>query len=635
VLVARSSSNLFDLIDLDRIEVLRGPQGTLFGRNTTGGAVSIFTKAPSETFGIRAKLGIATQDEREIQGLINTGNIGSLPIRAKFAISRHVHGGYVDNLRASDYHDPGALRSTAIRAGLFADFHPLTLDYRFDYTKEQLQPLSAQTTAASADVLKYFSASPTYGGDPYLISPTRLGTIDVVRPSPDNRIRVEGHALTATLSLAKAFNVKSITAYRSFRQVAQTNNASQGNLLGPVFAGGAVSIQPVTPYTVLPTPTRQHQWSQEVQLLGEVGDFKYVAGYYYFDEKYSSTNPQIFTFVLAGGNLGANSSAVRSYSGTSKSNAFFGQVSWRPAGLQKLEITGGVRHTRDKKSLDQHDLSNGAPSTTRQLADAFNDTSFSGSVSYQWTPAVMTFARVANSYKAGGYSPGSAGPAYGPEKATVYEAGIKSDWFDRRLRVNATVFRTDYKDLQVQSFVVNPSGSIATVVTNAGRAQYTGGEIEIVALPAKGVQLDASLGYVDPKYKKYLFGTIDVSKEAKFPYTSKFTSNVGGQYTADLGLGDLTVRIDYSYRSKRYFFPLTRNNPFNPVLADRGQNNLAARIILSGVEMAGAKFQAEVYGDNLTNEAHRVAGIDYGALGFGTSQYGRMRSFGVTLRADY
>ncbi|HTJ62514.1 MAG TPA: OmpA family protein [Alphaproteobacteria bacterium] len=657
VLMARPVTTLLDLVDLERIDVLRGPQGTLFGRNTTGGAINVFTKGPSNEFGIEQKLGYGSDDEFVSRTILNTGEIADTGLKAKFAFSHHQRDGWIRNLNVSPDHDPGKLDTNGIWFDLHGDFgEQFSFDYRADYTEIYSQPITSEMTVARPDITRYFSRSPSYGGDPFQISPHYQDTVRLpANQLPDQHDEILGHSLTLNYDLSDAVRIKDIVAYRS---VAMDEHPPQGegNMRGlvfnPSFPGAGLSVAEVNPFYTLHIHDRQYQISNEFQLTGTFDRFRYAAGLYYFEENGSGKNANFFTYVAAP-TFGVNTVTNRIYGLDSKSYAAYGQGSYTPPILDdKAEITFGMRYTRDEKTLSEADYSDSSPNVLgrlkngafQNLANNWHNLSWLTTLKYQWTDNLMTYFTASTGYKSGGYNPGALQAPYNPELATAYEAGIKSEWFDKRLRINATAFQTDYDDAQINQFIVTPSGSLATVVTNAGKATYRGGELEITALVGDGWQLDTAFGYVDPQYKVYMTldpntgQQINVADQARFPYVSNASLSVGVQYEfPPMDWGDLTARVDYSYKSARVFFPLNSLNPFNDAVGSGDYHDLSARLLLANIPVGAwaQNVKSEFFVTNLLDRHERIAGIDFGALGFGTDTYNRPRAFGFSITADF
>ncbi|WP_157215496.1 TonB-dependent receptor [Flavisphingomonas formosensis] len=678
VYVARSAGSIFDLVDLERIEVLRGPQGTLFGRNTTGGAIQLVSKKPSDEFGLTVKGGYGTRNNWYGRVRMDTGKIGNSPFSAALTYYHRQKDGYFDNTLTPKSKDPGSLNVDAYNIAVRADLDNVQINYSYDYDNRTGAPGFFQTVALSDAALAYYSRSASLGGAPlqYVGADTRL-TSGQQQPGFDNHYTSktvsQGHNLTASWQASDAFTLKSITGYRKLHLFNVLGLSGQGDLKGVVFDPTSptfTSVQSVTPYNGYNGPQNQKQFSEELQALGKVGDFSYVVGLYYFREKVSEDNHQFLTAVLPGSTfglpldyVGLNLNPEAKYHQTSKSYAAFGQVSWRPQALdEKLEVTGGIRYTKDKKFLRLENSTYGVPNVSNTSGGvSFDNVSFLGSVSYQVTPQALTYAKVSTGYKSGGFNPRADGicnaPApdgtcptgvgyhlntFKPEKLTSFEIGAKTDFFDRHLRINVAAFYSKYSDLQVPQFA-SGSGGATTLLVNAGKADFKGVELEVTAIPVRGLTLSGSLGYTDPKYKQFLFldpatnMVTDIASSARFPAVAKFNSNVAAEYDFEpMSFGQLSARVSYAYRSHVYFYPNDAVNPFQKQVASPATNNVDARIALSDMPVGNrAKAEIAVLGENLLNEDQVVYGIDFGGLGFGGKFYSEPRRFMVEFKLTY
>jgi iron complex outermembrane receptor protein len=616
-----------ELADIERVEILSGPQGTLFGRNTTGGALNITTRAPTDEFGFQQTLQYGSDSELIAKSIVNTGTFGDSSWKAKLVYLRHERDGYVENISRNATFDAGFRESDSIWVGVYGDLTDrLSLQYRFDATKLDAVMPASQMVIAGQDILTYFGNSPALGGEPLNISPDRLDKMymDVFGPESSDSY---GHALTLEYEVSEALTIRNLAAYRESLNVAEENNTTgQGALLGVVLdpVSGETSVERVRPF-VAKGYVRQRQLSNELQFIGEVGRFKYAAGLYYFEEHPYENNPLALTAVLPGGQLGINVGIPREFELETESMAVYAQGRYRPAVLDdKLEITLGARYTEDDRSIIE---------PTLEDSDSWSKASYEAALQYAWTPAVMTYFRFATAYKAGGFTPGFVG-SYDPENADLYELGVKSDLFDNRLRVNASVYRTDYKDLQLQQTI----GGIP-VVTNAGESTFTGAEIEITAAPTARLRATASLGYIDPDYKVYMYsdpieGNINVADEVRLTYSPEL------QWAASLvydfmqkGSSAVTGRVDYDYQGRRYYFPLDRQLPYNQLISGPPFHNLSARLSWDDflVTDRGSSFSISVWGNNLLDEEKSVSGTDWTPLDFATVVFSRPRTYGVGL----
>lgn len=645
VLMSRPNALLFDMVDLERIEVLRGPQGTLFGRNTTGGAINIFTKAPAKSFGIQEKLTLGTDELFKSRTTLDTGEWGESGISAKVAYSHEQKGGYVKNRLKDGTADPGQRNGEsgflAIHGDVSSSFR---FDIRADVTSARNAPMSQQLAVIDPLQYQYFSQSASLGGDPFVVE-NKYSDKVTVASQPRGKQTIWGTSLTMEYDVSPALTLKSITGYRSFKESQTVNNGGQGVLMGRLLDG---SIGRVYMFDYPdPARARDHQFTQELQAVGKVSDFDYVVGLYFFDQKYSSVTTQHFTYVVPFSDTdirGSNLVNFRDYTTRAKSYAAFTQVSWKPSAIDGLELTGGLRYTHDKKELAQANYYNGAALVPGLGKNSWNNLSWLGSATYRFSPELLAYARVSTAYRAGGFDAGGSGNpnSYNPEKAMSYEAGIKTDLLDRRLRLNLSGYITDYKDLQISQFTAGSNGGGNRTV-NAGKVTFSGFEAEVTAVLSDSLTLDGSVGYVHPKYKSYLYRDpktdllINVADEVQLAHVSKKTARIGGVWNiANWDDAALSLRVDYSYKSSAPTFPLDRVNPFNPYIRRTAENELTARLTLKDITLSnGLKMMVQVYGENLLNEKRTISAVDFGSLGFATRTWGPTRQGGVTVTVSY
>ena len=671
VYLARAAGAVFDLIDLERIEVLRGPQGTLFGRNTIGGALQLISKKPANTMGVTAKAGFGRFNEWYARARLDTGYIVGDVIKASISAQHRESNGYVDNLLTPSSQDPGSLRANSVAVGLEGDFGDLTVNYNFDYDERKGTPAFFQIVATTPLAQNYYSQSPNYGGAPFLVNPVRQGTVQQAGFTDGNgnfrygsKTRVQGHGLTISYDATPELTIKSITGYRKFFQDTILNLSGNGVLRGPVVdftSPTLVSVQQVTPYGGNNAPQKQWQFSQELQAVGKVGDISYLLGMYYFYEKASEYNRQALTLVMPVSALtslgfdqptvnaisalnpglstvGVNANPVQAFGGTSQSMAVFGQASWKPSALDdKLEVTLGGRYTADDKSA----YLAGDVSPVQRGRASFNNFSWLGSVSYTVVEDVMIYGRVSTGYRSGGINPrANVINSFDPEKATAYEAGIKSQFLDNRVRLNLAGYITNYDDLQVQQFAAG-SGGATSLVVNAGKVQLSGFEAELTMLPFTGFQIDGSVGYVKTKYKQFLFRDpatnmiVDVADQAKPLYTPKWSIHLGAEYSHPIGDALVRLRGDYSHRTQIYFNALDNTAPFNQELISPGQSNVKARLSVEDINLGSGKLDIGLWGDNLLNQKRLTYGIDFGGLGFAGATFNKPASYGIDARIQF
>ncbi len=643
VLLPRGSALSFDLPDLARVEALRGPQGTLFGRNTTGGAINLYTTKPTEEAGAKVTASYGTDDYIVAKTVLNTGNLGGSNLRLKLTYAHDQIDGFAEAPGVKDSRAPGFRNTDGVSATLLWEASPdFTAEYRGDYATT-MQRFYAQYLAVTPTPTAYYNRSPSLGGAPFLVSPDYIGTEYLDPRLVPNKVETQGHALTLDYALSESLSLKSITAIRELDQFLAPQFTGSAQLVGTVLnpLNPASPLEVVGPFINTGQPGKQDQFSQELQLSGTAGDLTFVAGAFYFDEDIDESLPSDVTFVLSP-TTATQIHRRRTYYTGIKSYAGFGQASWRPGALDdKLEVALGIRYTEDHKELNERNTSStGTPVVMQQLDNKWSKTSGAASLSYQWTPGFMTYVRASNGYKAGGYNPGSLQPAYNPESAISYEAGFKSTLFDRRVRFNVDLFTTTYKDLQVSQF---NGANGASQIINAAKARYQGAEAELnVDLGA--FKLNGSLGYVDPKYINYFnLGAggvlIDVAPLAKVINVSKYTFNIGAEYTLEpTAFGTPSIRADYAYRSKQFPYTLASLAAFAPQFPIESYKELSGSIGLADIPLGGGgqTVGLELFGRNLTDRIRRYAVVDFGtALGVTSGFYERGRVIGVRLKADF
>ena len=639
VYIARPAGSIFDLMDLDRVEVLRGPQGTLFGRNTIGGAIQLIRKTPTDDMHVELKSGYGNYDDWYARAHLDTGLIGASPIKASFSYVHHQRDGSFDNTLTPSNQDPGAIRSDTWALLVRGTFGKLTADYAFDYDRRVGAPLFNQVVAATPDVSKYFGQSAALGGPPFQISMTPLssGQQEGYEGRTESSANVQGQSLTLNYEVTPALTLKSITAYRRFSQDSIFDLSGNGTLRGVVL--DPTTFQPSIGDTTLyngSNTQHQYQISQEFQALGKSGDFSYVGGMYYFYENSTEVAPQALTFVLSGGQAGLNLAPALGDSGDRDSYALFGQTSYIPGG-GNLELTAGLRYTSDYETMTLGGDVN--PNLTGHAS--FTNTSWLLSANYKFTPDLMTYARVSTGYRGGGINARvNFINTFEPEKALAFEAGLKAEMFDRRLRTNLALFYTEYRDQQIQEFLAG-SGGVTSIVANAGRVNYGGIELEIAAKVTEALTLDGSLGYTDQRYETFLYRdpatdqVINVASEAHLLNTPKFNSHVGAQYVVNFNVGNLETRVDYSYRSTIYYEVLDRLSPFNSYIRSHPDSEVRARIDLSNVQAGTGRLEFGIWGNNLTNQRNVSYGVDFGSLGFATATFEQPRTYGVDVKFNY
>jgi len=649
IILGRAAGSAFDILDLERIEVLRGPQGTLYGRNTIGGAVNLITAKPADDFHAEMAGSAGNYGYYSLKTAVDTGDIAHTGLKARFTYLHKQRNGYVDDVNAPKDRDPGAYVLDAFRAAVRYQNGAFTLDYGFDFSRRESYAPAFQLTVIRPDVLDYLQASSALGGSAPVYSSDRLDQIALNQGKMVDR--VTGHTITAELDLGGA-TLRSLTGFRRWynRNEQDDLDGNSGlvgftvspEVLAPPYTFNPLGVNPITLFATQ-NHRRQNQFSQEINLLGDIGDrFQYVLGGYYFREHAQEYNPQNFLLILPSpvgipltpdvtiNSFGVQLGSLTDYDHYNKSAAAFAQGTFKLT--DTLSVTGGVRYTHDKKHLVQR-----SP-FVRDLKASFEKVNYAFSIDWQATPAMLVYARTASGYKAGGFNARSTNSGFNPESLTSYETGIKSDWFDRKLRVNLTGFYATHSDLQLQQFQAGTGGA-SSITVNAGKARYWGIEAEITAKPVDVVTLGANVGYTNRKYKQFLIldpntnDYVDVKDSARFMVGATTTVSAFAQWDiADLSVGHLAARVDYDYRGKIYYHPTTVGTPYNDQIAGGPRSLFNGRVSLTDIDLAGAKGELAFWGKNIFNKEYRLYGIDFGSLGFAGNTYGEPATYGVDFR---
>lgn len=580
-------ANSTNFTDLARMEVLRGPQGTLFGKNTIGGAVNIITELPGDEFGGSIDVMGGSRERLKVDGTLNTPIVQDV-LAARVSVQTNTQDGYMHNyatggrLADTDYYTArGSLLWTA------SDAVEVTL--RADYTDQDQKGPGAKLLPPST--------SPFYTSDPW----GEFGTSDSFSRAID-----KGTSLTVDWKIGPG-TLKSISAYRKF---ASTFNEDADGTPDPLQENLDVRADEF--------------FSEELQYNAKSFDDRldWTIGAFYLDDDVSQEgHPRIPPIV----------SLDNYMTQKAKNYAFFAQGTFDVTDL--FAVTLGARYSHDDKDTTFTSLS--APGGAVQIAGV-DDKAWSAvtpklSLQYQFTPDAMGYVTASKGYKAGGFNGTPLTPAdflpYNPEYVWNYEVGVKTEWFDRRLRANVTAFYMDYTDIQVNIEQV----PITIHVENAGDAKIKGLEGEFAFLPIETLMLNASFGINDFEYTRLAPSATasGLTLDKVLPYAPKYNATGGAEYTAFEGdAGKLTVRSDYAWRSKQYTDAVN-----NEQTAQDAYGLWSARITYSGRDERWAVY---AYGLNLSNTEYHVFGNSAFAnsLGYVVGQ-GAPREIGLGGRINF
>lgn len=610
VYVARPQGAVLDIYDVQRIEVLRGPQGTLYGRNTIGGAVKYVTKRLGNEFEGSARATYGSYNQIDLVGSL-TVPLGQY-VSVGGAVAWLQRDGYGKNLNTGvDQYDKDVL---AGRLSAEFDNGDIFIRLAGDRTEDNSNPRHGTRLVGNAGLPAFVPTESVYD--------TRAGIGD------DNKVVTQGVSLTAEFKLNEQLTLKSITAYRDGRT---DTLIDFDNTPGPVLD--------------IPAYYEDDQWTQEVQLLIETDRIQGVVGGFYLDGRAEGA----FDTVI--GNAG-----LTTYTGgrvDTKSIAFFGDFSFDVT--EQLKLSAGLRWTKDDKTatvLRQDYLGIRSPyfgnpnaiffrtRTDYTNSDTYEKLTPRISISYEPREDLNLYASWGRGFKSGGFDMRgdaifipSTVDGYKPETIDSWEVGLKGAFLDRTLFINAAAFYSDYKDQQVtvQAVQPPPNVGVASVVDNAGQATIYGFELEMRAVPTDNLQLNLAFGYTHAEYNEFLTfiagGTtpVDVADQRVFQNTPEFTINASATWSNPLFGGRLDFIPAIALRSATSMFEIP-----NPIL-DQPATVIADAALnwTSGDD----RFMLGLHGRNLSDERYRVGGYNFPGALLGNSiigYYGPPRTIAVT-----
>jgi iron complex outermembrane receptor protein len=707
VYLSSPRGSIFDLPNVERIEVLRGPQGTLFGRNATAGAISISTRDPTGEIGVRASATVGNFDHWRFQTSVD------LPLAGSF--SGYVS--YVHNEKRGDIRNAGAgqvwdrtasadprvaktLRSPRYLGSKDTDtwFAAVKFEsgdfemvYKFDRTVDHGTPDGTGLVGVNTSV-------PLLG--------SFLGTLIASQPEPVNIApdgrrpdvvnnawvvpltqKVQGHSLTSTLRLSDNLSVKNIFAFRktflhstsaldgfsslpltqeaigpyatfiafsSIPGLGQASPQQQAAAIGQV----AASLMPLvgSPFIGIAgeTQVRSKQYSDEIQLNYDSDFLTATAGAVWFHAKdWTGENffPSTTSFTALPGGVVRQRNVGRTFNKATSIGAY-AQLEFHLT--PRLDLVGGARITRDKKSGS---FTFGNPPGLQTVSFDYRKTKPNFLIGVNYTPAddVLVYGKFSTAFVSGG---SVAGIPFAPETAKSWEAGVKAELLDRRLRANLALYTVTYKHFQVASsgtnyreqitqITGNPALASAVgtfVVDQGGPVEARGFEFDMVAAPLKGVSLGGSLGYAETTFKEVSPILLAANGGTYVPFMRpKWTGALWAQYdTKPLGGGDayLSFRADGTWTSDV-------NLAFNPDLPAYAPGNFAenireipsnwrvnARVALRDLNIGGVDTEIAIWSKNLTNSRVKGYAVNLSQI-IAQANYSPARTYGLDVTIDF
>ncbi|PHR61988.1 MAG: hypothetical protein COA47_05250 [Robiginitomaculum sp.] len=622
----KTDGALLDVIDVERIEVLRGPQGTLFGRNSTAGAIRYITKKPHfDNPEGNIALTLGRYDRRDLKASLNLPI--SETIATRWTVASLNRDGYVHNAITNE--DLGSQDTFAIRgAVLVRPNDKLDINLSGDYTK------SNSTGAPTVATITNLTPNGGIWGAPFAatedaenIAKYGFGHDDV--PTNDRftsygagphftKRRSIGANLVLDYSINDNLALKSATTYRYLK-----SNVGYDMDGTPAELVGRIMDRDIKVFT------------QEVQLSGTAENIQWVAGAFYLWEEVKSFQDD-FRMINADNVNGIQGGQLVDPH-TTKSAAIFGQATYSVS--DSFDITGGLRYTNDKKHQTVFNVD--FPGGTRNDVSLESDTSdswgaLSGRLSLEWTvnDNTFTYASYARGFRSGGLNdegPTTPFTSYDKETVNSFELGIRSDLIDNRLRTNLTAFYTDAQDLQL-TVLLNQNDN-DTVTDNAGSAKIYGLEAEVTAILTKYISFGLNAGYLNSQYKEvppFSDEFVPIKVGDSLTNAPKYSFSAQIDIDIPIATGELETNISYSWKDDYSLFP--------------GIESKQEAFGLLGFNVTytngDGDWSVSIFGTNVLNQEYANIIMDIGgaansALGFKMIEPGRPRELGVSLKYNF
>ncbi len=612
VYLNRPQAAVLDIYDVERIEVLRGPQGTLYGRNTIGGAVKYVTKRLPQEFALSARATVGTYDQAD--GVLTvSAPIGDI-VRVGGSVARLSRGGFGENLTTGleNYNkDVWAARGTLEFRGYGA---PVSVRISGDYSHDKSDPRGGHRIIPGL-----LSGAPVLDN----VFDTRGGLVD-----PKQDIEAYGLAMNISVDLSDTLTLRSISAWR------------KDDTLTPIDFDALPAAD-----VDVPGGYFNEQVSQEVQLLVDAGPFSGMVGAYYLDAT-ADTLFDVRLFTTLSGLTAFTNAAV-----DTETYAIFGDFTYDLS--EQLSLSVGGRYTWDKRTaniLRQNYLGGGSPFFGGAgVAFGAASTNFSGqrdfkkftprvSLSFKPTPEDNIYASFSQGFKGGGFDPRGVGAnapdlngngirgendevaaflSFRPESVDSYEVGYKGNAFDGGLTFALAGFYADYTDVQIPGSVaciVSGLPSFCGVTSNAGKATFKGVELEFNARLGESVARDGdrlnllgAVGYIDAQFDQYISNIAsvptDVAAFRDVQNTPAWTASATLAYMTPVGAGRLNLGTTVSYRSSTTQFEIP-----NPYIDQSGYALVDASLVYTAPD---DRWSIGLYGKNLLDKEYKTSGYSF------------------------
>ena len=614
VYLGKGQGSIFDVVDLERVEILRGPQGTLYGRNTLGGAINLISKKPSGA-GTSSKLTVGNYGLKQAQ-LIGDYSLGE-NVYTKLVLNKKKRGGYV-NVEGSPYQaaqgvvpntvtnhlELDSVDSKGMKFSVLFEGDVSSLNLTIDRTEQNNVPPFAQLTNTIPNWSTAFGvgASPLTGGLKLwpieLFSNEKRQSVAHIDATTLETSTVSGQSLTYTHDLG----LGQLKAIWSKRKV------DWDDILD--LDGGPFPIARTERHTKYDSETF------ELQLSGSTDSIEYVVGYYSLKDNAFTYNPQSF--------FGGGQAFGQNYSGNGDSTAIFGQFTWAIA--EDWDLTVGGRSTEEDKTGFKQFV--GVISASGK--GSFDDTTSTFIISHDYSENTNLYFKVAEGFKAGGFNESAANPfeaatPYAPETISSTELGLKGRYFDNRMTLNVAYFDNEHEDMQISYFTADQAAA-SEVINNS--ADISGLEIETVTLINDSTKLMVNLSTLDSEFTGNKRAGDGLLLE-QLPYTPETTVYV----SLEKDFGKYRMRLDHSRIGEHPTFPYNSKDPRAALtnLDSRGTTDF--RILTEPTD----DLQLNFWIKNLLDDHHRMSSIPFGpAFGQLTlSYFNAPRTIGMDLHYKF
>lgn len=596
-----------DLTSVARVEVLKGPQGTLFGRNATGGLTQIITRTPGQTPHIEANASYSNYDTTKFDAYASTGLGPDLAADISAVLSNQRDGYGVNLVTGKDVNKTGRnlqLRSKWVYNPGVGTHITAIVDYGEVMTSRNV--FRVLPGSGLPPIL-----GPNYGG-------SRYNTASNIDPFLNTKGGGASLKIEQDLGFAQLVN---IAAYR------QSKTRAQLDLDATATVFTAVS----------PLLQKEKQYSEELQLQSKSsGAFKWIIGGYLYRDVASIDQTTTLGPVVRPPFSALNNQGKQ----TSISYAGFAQATLEVA--PDTNLTAGARYTYEKRDLFANGSARIGTTVVPTLTNYATSTNFSrltyrAAIDHRFSPEVLAYAAINTGFKSGGYNAvAPTQPAFRPEKLTAYSAGVKTDLMDRRLRVNVEAFYYDYSDLQLAVVLVLAPGVTSPGVINGGKSRVYGLDLDMQAKISSALTISGGLEYLHSRFidsaSNFAIGSPSGTVPTflgsvtgnNIPYSPDFVGNVAADYKFDLAGGATNLNVTYQYNDGYFTEP-------DNIVSQKGFSLLSASLRWKA---PNEHYSVSLWGKNLTNASVIQNEL---TLGFGPhySSYLAPRTYGVTVGVNF